>query len=43
MLSTNLDGLWRVAQCATQRLAKAQRPGSIVNIASMRDLRVGTG
>jgi NAD(P)-dependent dehydrogenase (short-subunit alcohol dehydrogenase family) len=43
MLSTNLDGVWRVAQCAAQRLAKAQRPGSIVNIASMLGLRVGTG
>ncbi|OXR34787.1 SDR family oxidoreductase [Pseudomonas umsongensis] len=43
ILSTNLDGVWRVAQCAAQRLAKAQRPGSIVNIASMLGLRVGTG
>lgn len=43
MLSTNLDGVWRVAQCAAQRLAKAQRPGRIVNIASMLGLRVGTG
>ncbi|AWY39204.1 SDR family NAD(P)-dependent oxidoreductase [Pseudomonas putida] len=43
MLSTNLDGVWRVAQCAAQRLAKAQRPGSIVNIASILGLRVGTG
>ncbi|MNE56620.1 Gluconate 5-dehydrogenase [compost metagenome] len=31
MLSTNLDGVWRVAQCAAQRLARAERPGSIVN------------
>ncbi|MNC34479.1 SDR family NAD(P)-dependent oxidoreductase [Pseudomonas jessenii] len=43
MLSTNLDGVWRVAQCAAQRLARAERPGSIVNIASMLGLRVGTG
>jgi NAD(P)-dependent dehydrogenase (short-subunit alcohol dehydrogenase family) len=43
MLSTNLDGVWRVAQCAAQRLAKAKRPGSIVNIASILGLRVGTG
>jgi NAD(P)-dependent dehydrogenase (short-subunit alcohol dehydrogenase family) len=43
MLATNLDGVWRVAQCAAQRLAKAKRPGSIVNIASMLGLRVGTG
>ncbi|MFC4860842.1 SDR family NAD(P)-dependent oxidoreductase [Pseudomonas sp. MAHUQ-62] len=43
MLATNLDGVWRVAQCAAQRLARAERPGSIVNIASMLGLRVGTG
>lgn len=43
MLSTNLDGVWRVAQCAAQRLVKADKPGSIINIASMLGLRVGTG
>ena len=43
MLSTNLDGVWRVAQCAAQRLVKAGRPGSIINIASILGLRVGTG
>ncbi|MBM5456557.1 SDR family oxidoreductase [Pseudomonas sp. P66] len=43
MLSTNLDGVWRVAQCAAQRLARAERSGSIVNIASMLGLRVGIG
>ncbi|MBD9513609.1 SDR family NAD(P)-dependent oxidoreductase [Pseudomonas sp. PDM22] len=43
MLSTNLDGVWRVAQCAAQRLAKAGRGGSIVNIASILGLRVGGG
>lgn len=43
MISTNLDGVWRVAQCAAQRLARAERGGSIVNIASMLGLRVGTG
>ncbi|MNE15987.1 3-oxoacyl-[acyl-carrier-protein] reductase FabG [compost metagenome] len=43
MLSTNLDGVWRVAQVAAQRLAKAQKPGSIVNIASILGLRVGIG
>lgn len=43
MLATNLDGVWRVAQCAGQRLAKAGRPGSIVNIASILGLRVGNG
>ncbi|MNM92948.1 Gluconate 5-dehydrogenase [compost metagenome] len=41
MLATNLDGVWRVAQVAAQRLAKADRPGNIVNIASMMGLRVG--
>ncbi|MBM7062955.1 glucose 1-dehydrogenase [Pseudomonas sp. UL073] len=43
MLSTNLDGVWRVAQVAAQRLSTAKRPGSIVNIASILGLRVGTG
>jgi len=43
MLSTNLDGVWRVAQCAAQRLAKAGQPGSIINIASILGLRVGHG
>ncbi|ERO64153.1 hypothetical protein P308_02580 [Pseudomonas piscis] len=43
MLSTNLDGVWRVAQVASQRLSKAKRPGSIINIASMLGLRVGNG
>lgn len=41
MLATNLDGVWRVAQCAAQRLVKAGRPGSIVNVASILGLRVG--
>ncbi|MBC9251189.1 2-deoxy-D-gluconate 3-dehydrogenase [Pseudomonas alcaligenes] len=43
MLATNLDGVWRVAQVAAQRLAKAGQGGSIVNIASILGLRVGTG
>ncbi|RMH82360.1 SDR family oxidoreductase [Pseudomonas sp. AOB-7] len=43
MLSTNLDGVWRVAQCAAQRLVKAGRGGSIVNVASILGLRVGNG
>ncbi|MCY1506311.1 Gluconate 5-dehydrogenase [compost metagenome] len=42
MLSTNLDGVWRVAQVAAQRLVKAGRGGSIVNIASILGLRVGS-
>lgn len=40
VLATNLDGVWRVAQCAAQRLVAAQRPGAIVNIASILGLRV---
>lgn len=43
MLSTNLDGVWRVAQCAAQRLVKAGQGGSIVNIASILGERVGNG
>lgn len=43
MLSTNLDGVWRVAQCTGQRLSKAGKPGSIINIASILGLRVGKG
>nr|WP_294980459.1 SDR family NAD(P)-dependent oxidoreductase [uncultured Pseudomonas sp.] len=43
MLATNLDGVWRVAQCAAQRLVRAGTPGSIINIASILGLRVGTG
>lgn len=43
MLSTNLDGVWRVAQVAGQRLAGSGRGGSIVNVASILGLRVATG
>ncbi|MGX1021437.1 NAD(P)-dependent dehydrogenase (short-subunit alcohol dehydrogenase family) [Pseudomonas sp. Y3 TE3536] len=43
MLTTNLDGVFHVAQCAGQRLVKAGRAGSIVNIASILGLRVGAG
>lgn len=43
MLSTNLDGVWRVAQCAAQRLVKAGSGGTIINMASILGLRVGTG
>lgn len=43
MLATNLDGVWRVAQCAAQRLVRAGRHGSIVNVASMLGIRVGMG
>lgn len=41
MLATNLDGVWRVAQCASQRLVKAGRGGSIINISSILGVRVG--
>jgi NAD(P)-dependent dehydrogenase (short-subunit alcohol dehydrogenase family) len=40
MLATNLDGVWRVAQCASQRLVKAGRGGSIINISSILGVRV---
>lgn len=40
LFDTNLDGVWRVAQCTAQRLAKVERPGSIINIASILGLRV---
>jgi len=43
MLATNLDGVFHVAQCAGQRLVKAERAGSIINIASILGLRVGAG
>lgn len=42
MLSTNLDGAWRVAHRASLAMARAGRGGSIVNIASILGLRVGT-
>jgi len=40
MLSSNYEGIWRVAQCAAQRLVKAGRSGSIINIASTLGLHV---
>ncbi|MDH4561127.1 SDR family oxidoreductase [Pseudomonas sp. BN411] len=43
MLATNLDGVWRVAQVAAQRMARSGRGGSIVNVASILGLRVATG
>jgi NAD(P)-dependent dehydrogenase (short-subunit alcohol dehydrogenase family) len=43
MISTNLDGVWRVAQCAAQRMAKEGKGGSLINIASILGERVGTG
>jgi NAD(P)-dependent dehydrogenase (short-subunit alcohol dehydrogenase family) len=43
ILATTLDGVLRVAQVAGQRMAKAERGGSIVNVASILGLRVATG
>lgn len=42
MMSTNLDGAWRVAHRASVALATAGQGGSIINIASILGLRVGT-
>ena len=42
MMDTNLDGAWRVAHRATAGMVKAQTGGSIINIASVLGLRVGT-
>ena len=42
MLSTNLDGAWRVAHRASLAMAKAGQGGSIINIASILGLRAGT-
>ncbi len=43
MMDTNLDGAWRVAHRATAGMLKAQKGGSIINIASILGLRVGSG
>lgn len=42
MMDTNLDGAWRVAHRATVAMAKAGQGGSVINIASILGLRVGT-
>lgn len=42
MMDTNLDGAWRVAHRATVAMAKSGRGGSVINIASILGLRVGT-
>ena len=42
MMDTNLDGAWRVAHRATVAMAKAETGGSVINIASILGLRVGT-
>lgn len=43
MLSTNLDGVWRVAQVAAQHMQTDGLGGSIINIASILGVRAGTG
>ena len=35
VLDTNVTGLWRAAQMCAQRLAAANKPGSIINISSI--------
>ncbi len=42
MMDINLKSVWRIAQEASRRLVEARRPGSIVNIASILGLRVGS-
>tara|TARA_R110000751_G_scaffold7281_1_gene30000 strand:- start:6221 stop:6994 length:774 start_codon:yes stop_codon:yes gene_type:complete len=42
MLDTNLDGAWRVAHRASVAMAGHKQGGSIINIASILGLRVGT-
>ncbi|MEH6686724.1 MAG: SDR family NAD(P)-dependent oxidoreductase [Halopseudomonas sabulinigri] len=42
MLDTNLDGAWRVAHRACLAMAKSGQGGSVINIASILGLRVGT-
>lgn len=40
VVDTNLKGVFLVAQAAAQRLAKAGKPGSIINVASILGTRV---
>lgn len=40
VLDVNLDGAWRVAQAVARRLKDADRPGAIVNVASVLADRV---
>jgi NAD(P)-dependent dehydrogenase (short-subunit alcohol dehydrogenase family) len=42
VMNTNLDGAWRVAQAGAKAMVAAGKGGSIVNIASILGLRVGT-
>ena len=43
MMNVNLSGVMRMAQAAAREMVKADRKGSIVNIASIVGLRVRTG
>lgn len=43
VLNTNLRGAWLVAREAARRLVALQRPGSIINVASILGLREGSG
>ena len=42
-MNTNLKGAWAVAHQVAKRLVAAGKPGSIINIASILGLRVGSG
>ena len=42
VMSTNLDGAWRVAQASAKAMVAAKKAGSIINIASVLGLRVAT-
>lgn len=43
VIDTNLKGVFLVAQRAAQAMIKAERPGSIINLASILGLRVSQG
>ncbi len=43
VMGTNFNGVWNVAQETAKRLIKAQKPGSIINIASVLGLTVAPG
>ena len=43
VIDTNLRGAWRVARESGKRLIKAEKPGSIINIASILGFRVIKG
>jgi len=43
VMGTNFNGVWNIAQEGTKRLIKAQKPGSIINIASVLGITVTPG